>query len=175
MDNIFGRNIIPSNDSERVAALNRYHLINTFHEQVLDQIVQLTADRFDTPMALISLVDVNQVFFKASVGAPGLDSIPRERSLCSIAILDTEPLIIHYAEKEKCLLSIPVVAAEFGFKFYASAPLITPDGFAIGALCITDTRPREFNTEHIESLKGLAGMVMQEIENRLTKPETSKI
>ncbi|WGQ10766.1 GAF domain-containing protein [Pedobacter gandavensis] len=169
MENIFGRNIIPSNDSERVAALNRYHLINTVQEPVLDQIVQLTADTFDTPMALISLVDVNDVFFKASIGAPDLDSMPRGRSLCSIAILDTEPLIIHYAEKEKCLLSIPVVAGEFGFKFYASAPLITPDGFAIGALCITDTRAREFCPEQIESLKDLAGMIMQEIENRLPK------
>lgn len=167
MKNIFERNIIPVNERERIAALNRYHLINRVQEPVLDQIIQLTANTFDTPMALISLVDLNQVFFKSSVGADGLESMPRGRSLCSIAILDTEPLIIHHAEKEKCLLSIPIVAAEFGFKFYASAPLITPDGFAIGALCITDTKSRQFTPDHIKSLKDLAGLVMQEIENRL--------
>lgn len=167
MENIFGRNIIPSNDLERIAALNRYHLINNIEDPVLDQIVQLAADTFDVPMALISLVDLNEVFFKSGVGAEGMESMPRERSLCSIAILDSEPLIIHYAEKEKCLLSIPVIAAEFGFKFYASAPLTTSDGFAIGALCITDTKPREFTLEQVEALKDFAELIMKEIEKRL--------
>lgn len=165
MENIFGRSIIPSNEHHRIAALNRYHLIHTLYDQGLDQIVRLTAATFATPMALISFVDVNQVFFKANVGATGLESMPRGRSLCSIAILDTEPLIIHYAKQEKCLLSNPIVAAEFGFKFYAGSPLITPDGFAIGALCITDTKSREFTPKHIESLKDLAAMVMEAIEN----------
>lgn len=166
MENIFNRNIIPSNDFERVAALNRYHLINAFDEPVLDQIVQLTAKTFDTPMALISLVDLNQVFFKSAIGTSGAESTARGRSLCSIAILDTEPLIIHYAEEEKCLLTNPVIAAEYGFKFYASAPLITSDGFMIGTLCITDTKLRDFSAEQVETLKGFAEMVIQEIEKK---------
>lgn len=166
MENIFNRNIIPSNDFERVAALNRYHLINAFDEPVLDQIVQLTAKTFDTPMALISLVDLNQVFFKSAIGTSGAESTSRGRSLCSIAILDTEPLIIHYAEEEKCLLTNPVIAAEYGFKFYASAPLITSDGFMIGTLCITDTKLRDFSAEQVETLKGFAEMVIQEIEKK---------
>jgi len=166
MENIFGRDIIPSNEFERVAALKRYHLIHTPPEPVLDQIVKLAAKTFDIPMALISLVDVDHVFFKSTIGVPGLNQMSRGASLCSIAILDTEPLIIHYAEEKKCLLNNPIIAAEFGLKFYASAPLITYDGFIIGVLCVVDTKPREFTSEHIQSLKNLAGMVMLEIENR---------
>lgn len=80
--------------------------------------------------------------------------------------MDTAPLIIHYAEEKKCLLNNPIIAAEFGLKFYASAPLITPDGFAIGVLAIVDTKPRAFTSEQIQSLKDMADMVMKEIENR---------
>ncbi|NRF39575.1 GAF domain-containing protein [Pedobacter foliorum] len=166
MENIFGRDIIPSNEVQRVAALKRYHLIHTPPEPVLDQIVQLAAKTFDTPMALISLVDVDHVFFKATIGVQGLNGMARGKSLCSIAILDTEPLIIHYAENKKCLLNNPIIAAEFGLKFYASAPLTTPDGFTIGVLCIVDTKPRGFTTEQIKSLKDMADLVMKEIENR---------
>lgn len=166
MENIFNRNIIPSNDFERVAALNRYHLINAFDEPILDQIVQLTAKTFESPMALISLVDLNHVFFKSGLGIGEAESTPRGRSICSIAILDTEPLIIHYAEEEKCLLTNPVIAAEYGFKFYASAPLITSDGFTIGTLCITDTKLREFSPEQVETLKDLAAIVIQELEKK---------
>lgn len=166
MENIFGRDIIPSNEHQRVAALKRYHLIHTPPEPVLDQIVQLAATTFDIPMALITLVDVDHVFFKASVGIPGLSCVSRGKSLCSIAILDTEPLIIHYAEEEKCLLNNPIIAAEYGLKFYASTPLITSDGFAIGVLAIVDTKPRQFTDEQIQLLKSMADTVMQEIENR---------
>lgn len=166
MENIFGRDIIPSNEFERIAALKRYHLIHTPPEPVLDQIVQLAATTFDIPMALITLVDVDHVFFKASIGVQGLTGMSRGRSLCSIAILDTAPLIIHYAEEKKCLLNNPIIAAELGLKFYASAPLITPDGFAIGVLAIVDTKPRAFTSEQIQSLKDMADMVMKEIENR---------
>lgn len=167
MENIFDKNIIPANDLERIAALNRYHLIGSADHPALDQIVQLTAKTFETPMALISLVDLHQVFFKSGIGTDGLDSTPRGRSLCAIAILDNEPLILHYAEEEKCLLANPVIAAEYGFKFYASAPLITADGFIIGSLCITDTKLREFSLEQTETLKRFAGMIMKEIEKRL--------
>lgn len=167
MENIFDRDIIPSNDLERVTALNRYHLIRSADDPVLDEIVQLTAKTFDMPMALISLIDLHQVFFKSGIGTDGVESTPRGRSLCAIAILDTEPLIIHYAEEEKCLLANPVIAAEYGFKFYASAPLITADGFMIGSLCITDTKLRAFSLEQTEMLKRFAGMIMKEIEKRL--------
>lgn len=168
MENIFDRDIIPANDLERVEALNRYHLIHSYNEPILDQIVQQAANKFETPMALISLVDLNEVFFKSTIGADGITSMPRGRSLCSIAILHTEPMIIHYVKEEKCLLANPIIAAEFGFKFYASAPLVTPDGFVIGALCITDTKPRVFGPEQVASLKALAAKVMEEINKKTT-------
>jgi hypothetical protein len=87
MENIFQRDIIPPNEKQRLEALKRYLIINTAREPFFDNIVYLTAQTFEVPMALISLVDLNQVIFKASFGANDLKRVPRGSSLCAIAIL----------------------------------------------------------------------------------------
>lgn len=158
--------IIPENDAERVAALKRYEILYTPAEEEFDKIMAVIARVFEAPMSFLSLVDEDTVFYKSQVGPFGKAQVHRKDSLCSLTILSREPLIIEDASLEGCFKDNPFVQAEGGIKFYAGAPLITSDGYLIGALCIVDTRPRKFSSKDTLLLTEFAAMAMQEIETR---------
>jgi len=168
MENTFGKNIIPDNDIERIEALKRYKILGTPPENAFDNIAGLAAQIFNVPVSLISLVDADQVYFKANVGMGNASTTPRGVSLCSLAILDQEVTVFENAPEEPCLLSNPNVAGSFGLKFYAGAPLTTADGFRIGTLCIIDKIPRKFDAGSRAIMERMAKIVMDEIELRLS-------
>lgn len=168
MENSFGINIIPDNDQERIEALKRYKIIDTPQEQAFNHVAQLAMQIFKVPVSLVSLVDAEQVYFKANIGMGKVVSASRGMSLCALSVLDPEVTVFENAAEEPCLLSNPNVAGEFGLKFYAGAPITTPDGFLIGSLCIIDKAPRDFTESDRKILKGLATIVMDEIELRLS-------
>lgn len=166
MVNTFGMPIIPDNDEERVKALQSYKILDTKPEPYFNNLAQIVAKCFNSPIALISLVDKDRVFFKANVGMSGTDSADRGISLCSLAILDDKPTIFENALEEPCLLANPLVAGEFGLRFYAGAPIITPEGFNIGTVCIVDKRPRTFSELDQELLARFADSIMEAIIDR---------
>ena len=127
MNNTFGKPIIPGNEVERLKALRSYNILHTLPEGFFNNLAHIIAKTFDTPIALISLVDEEEVFFKANVGMPGTEYVDRGVSLCSLAILDNQPTIFEDATNEPCLLANPLVAGNFGLRFYAGAPIITPE------------------------------------------------
>ena len=96
----------------------------------------------------------------------GTESVDRGVSLCSLAVLDNAPTIFEDALKEPCLLSNPLVAGDFGLRFYAGAPITTPDGYNIGTVCVVDKSPRSFSGEDREVLVQFAASAMQAIEER---------
>lgn len=163
MNNTFGRDIIPSNDEDRLKALRSYDILNTAPEGIFNNLANIIARSFDTPIALISFVDAEEVFFKANVGMEGTDHVSRGISLCSLAVLEPEPTIFEDASNEPCLLSNPLVAGEFGLKFYAGAPITTPEGYRIGTVCVVDKKPREFSDADKDLLVKFADSVMQSI------------
>ena len=167
MENTFGMNIIPDNDEQRILALKRYHILDTPPEGAFDNIAKLATEIFDVPISLISLVDAEQVFFKANIGMGNAKVTSRGVSLCSLAVLKPGVTLFENALEEPCLLANPNVAGSFGLKFYAGAPLTTHDGFHIGTLCIIDKTPRAFGGKEEKILEGLAKIVMDEIELRL--------
>ena len=166
MNNTFGKPIIPDNDEERLKALDSYDILGSLPEGFFNNLAHIIARTFDTPIALISLVDKEKVFFKANVGMPGVEYVDRGISLCSLAILDNEPTIFEDASKEPCLLSNPLVAGDFGLKFYAGAPIITPDGYNIGTVCVVDKKPRSFSEREQELLVQFSQSAMQAIIER---------
>ncbi|WP_442587766.1 ATP-binding protein [Pedobacter sp. AW31-3R] len=174
MDNTFGIDIIPDNDVQRIEALKRYKILDTPPEHSFDNLAKLAARIFKVPVSLISLVDAEQVYFKANIGMGKATGAARGVSLCSLAVLNPEVTVFENAPEEPCLLSNPNVAGKFGLKFYAGAPITTPDGFLIGTLCIIDQKPRTFSGEDREILKRLAGVVMDEIELRLSSIEEAE-
>ncbi|GAA4343690.1 GAF domain-containing protein [Flaviaesturariibacter amylovorans] len=166
MENTFGKPIIPENEKERLAALHAYDIAGSSPERFFDNLAHIIAQSFDAPIALISLVDEDAVYFKANVGMPGTDVVPRGVSLCSLAVLDSHPTIFENALEEPCLLTNPLVAGEFGLRFYAGAPITTPEGFHIGTVCIVDKEPRVFSELEQELLKRFADSAMEAILKR---------
>lgn len=119
------------------------------------------------PIALITLVDENRIWFKAKHGLTDVNEIPREPGLCASAILTDEVYLVENAIEDVRTLSNPLVQSEFGLRFYAGAPLQTRDGHNIGNLCVIDKKPRYLNREQIELLQDLAMVVVDEFELRL--------
>lgn len=161
MKNSFGIPIIPPNEKKRLAALQSLHIMDSEPELFFDNIAQIMAQCFQTPIALISLVDKEQVLFKANVGMTDTRNVSRGVSLCSLAILQPLPTIFEDALKEPCLLANPLVAGKFGMRFYAGAPIITPDGYAIGTACVIDKKARSFSEVDTELLAGFAKSAMK--------------
>lgn len=172
IENTFGKNIVPENDAERLAALHRYRITDTPSEDSFDGIAKLATQIFDVPISLLSLVDAESVFFKANIGMGKAKEANRGKSLCALAILDKEITVFEDALKEPCLMANPNVTGDFGLRFYAGAPLITHDGFLIGTLCIIDQKPREFSASDKLILEGLAKTAMDHIELRRSALDT---
>lgn len=168
MKNTFAIPIIPANDEERLNALYRYQILDTPPEGAFNRVAELAVKIFKVPIALVSLVDRDRVYFKANVGMPGVKNVPRGESMCSLAVLQNEPTVFENAAEEPCLLANPLVAGSFGLKFYAGAPLITSDGYNIGTMCLVGKTVRSFSESEKEMLQDLAAIVMDEIEIRIS-------
>jgi GAF domain-containing protein len=127
----------------------------------------LVAEHFNVPIALISLVDENEVFFKAAVGMEEPKRTSRGISLCSLAVLSDDPTVIEAPLTDPCLLANPLVHGAFGLRFYAAAPLITPGGQRIGAICVVDKNERRFSQRDQKQLQRFSKVIMHEMELRL--------
>ena len=156
---------LPSNEEERLKALLRYDILDTKDEEVFDRITELAREAFDTPVALISLLDRDRQWFKSKVGL-NICETPREQAFCSYAVLENEPLIVPNALEDERFADNPLVTSEPHIRFYAGAPIRAGGNLPIGTLCIIDFYPRDFSESDVEHLRLLAGHTMQEIEMR---------
>jgi GAF domain-containing protein len=175
MENTFGKPIIPDNEKERLQALYHYRLLESLPAGYFTNLAHIIAQSFDTPIALVSVVDKEEVLFPGNVGMEGTNAVPRGLSLCSLAVLEDQPTIFRDALKEPCLLSNPLVTGEFGLRFYAGAPILTKDGFALGTVCVVDKEPREFSAKEEAMLQSFADTAMAEIELRLKLLEKNAV
>lgn len=132
---------IPHDDADRIRALNAYDVLDTPKEISFDGLTRLAARIFAAPIALVSLVDEDRQWFKS---AHGLDAgqTPRDQAFCTYAIMDIEPLVVLDATLDERFRDNPLVTGAPGIRFYAGAPLITPDQYRIGTFCVIDTKPR---------------------------------
>jgi signal transduction histidine kinase/GAF domain-containing protein len=172
IENTFGINILPENETARLEALQRYRITDTPSEDSFDGIARLATQIFNVPISLLSLVDAESVFFKANIGMGKAKEANRGKSLCALAVLDHEVTVFEDALKEPCLMANPNVIGDFGLRFYAGAPLITHDGFLIGTLCIIDQKTRDFSQSDRKILEGLAATAMEQIELRRSSIDT---
>ena len=159
--------ISPPGEAERLAAVRRYDVLDTPADGTFDRITALAASMFDVPVALVSIVDEDRIWFKAGHGVD-VDEIARAPGLCASAILRYEPYVLEDAAADPVALTNPLVAGEFGLRFYAAAPLTTSDGYNLGTMCILDRRPRPISPAQLEQLRQLAGLVVDELELRLS-------
>jgi len=167
MKNTLETNNIPANDTNRVAVLKRYQILDTAPEKSFNNIAKLATLLFELPISLISFIDTDSVFLKAQIGVEGHTHTPRGNSLCSTALLTNKVTVFEDIPKmDPCLLINPALVAELGFNFYAGAPITTPDGFRIGVICVIGNEKRSFSEKDKELLQALAQIVMDGIETR---------
>ena len=154
-----------ADDRQRLNALRRYDILDTDPEPAFDRIARLAAHVFDAPLAFVSFLDADRQWFKSCVGFAQRET-PLEMSFCVHSLPLSEPLIIPDATEDTRVADNPFVINDPGIRFYAGAPLTTPDGHQIGTLCVLDTTPRTVSSDRCERLEDLAALVMDELELR---------
>jgi PAS domain S-box-containing protein len=153
------------NESDRIAALEQYKILDTETEAEFDDLVRLAAQICKAPVSMISLVDKDRQWFKAETGL-GVRETTLNMSVCKEAILHEGVFVVNDASKDSRFNDNPLVTGDPHFRFYASSPLTTPEGFPLGTLCILDFKPRELNDEERFTLQTLAKLAMAQIELR---------
>jgi GAF domain-containing protein len=156
---------LPKNEARRLEVLWQYDVLDTVPEEMFDDLADLAAQICDTPIGLISLVDENRQWFKARVGMTNQETA-RDISFCAHAILGNDVFVVPDATKDARFKHNPLVTAKPKIRFYAGAPLITPDGYAMGSLCVMDKVPRTLTLQQKQSLKALARHVITQLELR---------
>ena len=156
---------VQRNEAARVAALQKYAILDSEPEQGFDDLTLLASWICRTPIALISLVDENRQWFKSKVGI-SVSETSRDIAFCSTAIQQNDVFVVPDALQDERFRTNPLVVSEPHIRFYAGAPLINEDGYALGTLCVIDRTPREFSAEEKEALQALSRLALRQLEFR---------
>ena len=156
---------LSSAESARAAALDRYAILDTDPEQAFDDLVVLAAHVCKAPIAMLSLVDDHRQWFKSKVGVE-IRETPRDQSFCAHAIQQRDLFIVPDTLQDARFRENPMVLGDPHIRFYAGAPLINEDGFALGTLCVIDRKPRELDQDQKEALISLSRLALCQMELR---------
>ncbi|NNE61627.1 MAG: PAS domain S-box protein [Woeseia sp.] len=152
-------------EEARLEALRRYEILDTPREPAFDDVARLASSICSTPVALITFVDENRQWFKSKVGLDVTETA-REVSFCATNITSEDMLIVEDASLDPRFRDNPLVTGSPFIRFYAGAPLLTPDGHRIGALCVIDRVPRKLDENQLDGLSILAKQVVKTLELR---------
>ena len=166
--------VLPVNETERLEALRRYLILDTPPDGAFDHITAIASELLKVPIAIVSLVDHDRIWFKSHHGIEACET-GRDIGLCASAILSPDFYQITDAKVDLRALTNPLVAGKFGLRFYAAAPLRTSDGFNLGTLCVIDRKPRELTVSETEMLSKLAALVMDLMELRLAARKIAEL
>ncbi len=153
-------------ETERLATLHSYRILDTQPEQAFDDLTLLASYICETPMALITLVDADRQWFKSRIGVSQSET-SRSISFCSHAIAQMGLYIVADAANHETFRDNPLVTGEPNIRFYAGAPLVAPNGLALGTLCVVDRVPRTLTPAQIEALDALRRQVQAQLELRV--------
>jgi serine/threonine protein kinase len=152
-------------EEARLAALRRYRILDTDPEQGFDELAALAAHVCNTPIALISLIDADRQWFKSRVGL-SLQETSRNVSFCTHTVAAADVFVVRDAREDERFAANPLVCGSPQVRFYAGAPLITPDGHALGALCVMDREPRQLTPDQMTALASLCRLALTHLELR---------
>ena len=156
---------MPAHDRDRVASLQKYAILDTEPEQAFDDLTLLASFVCKTPIALISLVDEDRQWFKSKIGLDAKET-PREIAFCSAAIQQSDVMVVPDTLQDDRFRNNPLVLSGPRIRFYAGAPLINDEGYALGTLCVVDRTPREFGADQKEALQALGRLVLAQLKFR---------
>jgi len=156
---------LPESEIQRLRMLSQYQILDTAPEQYFDDITHLAAYICQTPIAAIGLTDADRHWFKSKVGFMSTEE-PRGATFCAHAILQSDLLVVPDALQDQRFAANPFVIGASQIRFYAGAPLLSPEGYALGTLCVLDHVPRQLNLEQQSALRILANQVVTQMELR---------
>lgn len=162
------------NEAERLAALDRYNILDTPREPEFDEITELLAHICNVPIAVVNLIGADRQWFKSERGL-GTRQTPLETSFCAHAILQPGLFVVPDTTRDDRFAGNPLVSGEPYLRFYAGALLETPDGYPLGTLCVLDTEPRQLTTSQLDALGTLADHVMNLLELRRAMREREQL
>ena len=166
--------MLPPDEPERLAALQRYEILDTPPDGAFNHLTAVAAALFRVPIAVVSLVDHDRIWFKSHYGLEVCET-GREPGLCASAIFSPDVYQIRDALTDARALANPLVTKEVGLRFYAAAPLRTHDGFNLGTLCIMDRKARKLSVLEAGMLTKLAALVMDQMELRLAARKVAEL
>jgi len=156
---------VPACEIEKLAALESYEVLDTAPEKAFDDITRLASQLCSAPIALITFVDGERQWFKSRVGLTESET-PRELIFCAHTILQNDVLVVHDALEDERFATNALVTSAPHIRFYAGAPLLTPEGQALGTVCVLDRVPRELTPEQKDALQILSRQVIAQLELR---------
>jgi diguanylate cyclase (GGDEF)-like protein len=154
-----------ADEPARLAALQRLGILDTAREEPFDNVVNLVRTILGVPISAVTLVDGDRQWFKAIEGLDAIET-PRSESFCAYAIQQRAPLLIPDARLDSRVSDYPAVTQDPHVRSYAGVPLVTSDGYNVGALCAVDIRPRDFSENELDILRNFARIVVNEMELR---------
>jgi sigma-B regulation protein RsbU (phosphoserine phosphatase) len=157
---------VRDDEEARLAAVRRYDILDTPPDGAFDRVTAVASRTFGVPIAIVSIVDRDRIWFKSHHGLD-VPQIDRDPGLCASAILQDGPWVVEDAALDPRTLANPLVAGDFGLRFYAGVPLETRDGHNLGTLCLLDYEPRQLTEDETATLEDLAAVVMDQLELRL--------
>lgn len=157
---------LPTNEKVRLARLKRLMVLDTSPENFFDEVTKMASTLCGTSIALISLVDENRQWFKSNVGIEGASETPRDFAFCAHTILDNAVMEVPNALEDARFKDNPLVTSDPHIRFYAGAPLTTPEGLNVGTLCVIDRQPRNLDAFQKTMLEHLSQLVVKALISR---------